>query len=117
MGNCSIEKRSGGKFTSTRDLLAACEAGDDFAKGIWLKSVKQLAIGLASISNIVSPQVIVLGGGITEAGNHLFEPLKEYMAKYEWRAGGNRVEIVKAAHADLAGAIGAAWFAMENNVV
>jgi hypothetical protein len=35
------------------------------------------------------------------------------MGKFEWRAGGNKVEIVKAIHGDLAGAIGAACFAME----
>jgi glucokinase len=32
---------------------------------------------------------------------------------YEWRAGGNKAEIVKAQYGDMAGAIGAACFAME----
>ena len=67
---------------------------------------------MASVTNILSPEVIVLGGGITEAGNDLFEPLNEYMAQYEWRAGGNKVEIVKAVYGDLSGATGAACFAM-----
>jgi glucokinase len=57
--------------------------------------------------------MIVLGGGITEANGDLFEPLEEYMGKYEWRAGGNKVTIVKARHGDMAGAIGAACFASE----
>ena len=112
IGNCTIEKRSKGKFTSTHELLDAYRNGDLFAKDIWLKSVRQLAIGLASVTNILSPEVIVLGGGITEAGSDLFEPLKEYMNQYEWRAGGNKVEIVKATYGDMAGAIGAACFAM-----
>ena len=77
-----------------------------------MKSVKQLAIGLASITNILSPETIVLGGGITEAGKDLFEPLAEYMEKFEWRTGNNSVKIVKATYGDLAGAIGAACFAM-----
>lgn len=114
IGNCTIEKRSKGKYASTHQLLEAYRAGDMDAKEVWLKSVKQLAIGLASVTNILSPQTIILGGGITEAGNDLFEPLKEYLAKYEWRAGGNGVEIVKAFFGDLAGAIGAACFAVEN---
>jgi glucokinase len=113
IGNCTIEKRSKGKFTSTQDLLNACDNGDAFAKEVWLKSVRQLAIGLASITNILSPEVIVLGGGIAEAGNTLFEPLNEYMVKFEWRTGGNKVEIVKAVYGDLAGTIGAASFAMD----
>jgi len=111
IGNCTIEKRSDGKFSSTHDLLAAYRNGDAFAKEVWLRSVKQLAIGLASITNILSPELIVLGGGIAEAGNVLFDPLAEYMADFEWRAGGYQVEIVKAIHGDLAGTIGAANFA------
>jgi glucokinase len=112
IGNCTIEKRSEGKFSSTHDLLTAYRAGDSFAKAVWLKSVRQLAIGLASITNILSPETIVLGGGIAEAGHILFEPLNKYLAEFEWRAGGNKVEIVKALHGDLAGTLGAASFAM-----
>lgn len=112
IGNCSIQRRSKGKFTSTREMLTAYRNGDVLAKEIWLKSVRQLAVGLASITNILSPQTIVLGGGITEAGDDLFEPLNDYMAQYEWRAGGNKVEIRKAMYGDLSGAVGAACFAM-----
>jgi glucokinase len=112
MGNYTVEKRSGGKFTSTHEMLVAYRNGDALAKKVWLKSVKQLAIGLASIANILSPQAIVLGGGITEAGKDLFEPLQQYIAQYEWRANGNKVEIIKAMYGDIAGAIGAACFAM-----
>lgn len=113
IGNCTIEKRSKGKFSTTHELLNAYRNNDAFAKEVWLRSVKQLAIGLASVTNIISPEVIVLGGGITEAGNDLFKPLDEYMAKYEWRAGGNKVEIVKASFGEMAGAVGAACFAKQ----
>ncbi|HET9279314.1 MAG TPA: ROK family protein [Flavitalea sp.] len=112
IGNCTIQKRSKGKFASTHELLHAYRNGDDFAKDIWLKSVKHLAIGLASLTNILSPEIIVLGGGITAAGEDLFKPLEQYMEQFEWRAGGNRVEIIKATYGDLAGAIGAACFAL-----
>jgi glucokinase len=112
IGNYTVEKRSKGKFASTQELLTAYRKGDSFAKEIWLKSVRHLALGLASVTNIISPEVIVLGGGITEAGKDLFEPLQEFMSQYEWRTSGNKVEIVKATHGDLAGAIGAACFAM-----
>lgn len=112
IGNYTVEKRSKGKFISTHELLEAYKKGDAFAKDVWLKSLRQLAVGLASVINIISPEVIVLGGGITQAGNDLFEPLKEYMSKYEWRQGENGVEIISAEYGDMAGAIGAACFAM-----
>jgi glucokinase len=116
IGNCTVEKRSKGRFKSTHELLIAYRDGDECAKEVWLKSVRQLAIGLASVTNILSPQVIVLGGGITEAGDALFEPLQRYMEQYEWRTGGNKVDIVKASYGDLAGAIGAACFAMSRDL-
>ncbi|HRH49616.1 MAG TPA: ROK family protein [Panacibacter sp.] len=114
IGNVTVEQRSNGKFTSTQQMLDAMRAGDDFAKKIWLTSVRKLAIGIASITNLLSPETIILGGGITEAGKDLFEPLEEYLAKYEWRAGGNKVEIIKAAFGDLSGAAGAASYALEH---
>jgi len=112
IGNCTIEKRSKGKFISTQQLIEAYKKGDAEARDIWHKSVRQLALGLASIANILSPEVIVLGGGITQAGKELFEPLDDYMNQYEWRPGGNKTQIVKATYGDMAGAIGAACFAM-----
>jgi glucokinase len=112
MGNCTIEKRSDGKFTSTHELLIAMRSGDAFAKNVWQVSVKKLAIGLASVSNIISPDTIVVGGGIAEANDDLFLPLNKWFDEFEWQPGGVRPQIVKAVHGDLAGAIGAACFAM-----
>ena len=113
IGNCTIEKRTFGKFQSTHELLEAYRNGDSFAAEVWFASVKKLAIGLATLTNILSPEMIILGGGITEAGKDLFDPLEEYMVKYEWRAGGHQTTIVKAQYSDLAGAVGVACFARE----
>lgn len=112
IGNCTIEKRSKGEFTSTQELLEAYKKGDGFAKEVWLKSVRQLGIGLASIANILSPEVIVIGGGIAQAGDDLFLPLNEFMKKFEWQPKGSTTSIVKAMFGDKAGVIGAASFAM-----
>jgi len=115
IGNCTIEKRSNGKFTSTHELLDASKKGDEWAKQVWLTSVKKLAIGLASASNFISPDTIVVGGGIAEANDDLFVPLNKWFDEFEWQPGGIRPKIVKAIHGDLAGAIGAACFAMTKN--
>jgi glucokinase len=112
IGNCTIEKRSKGKFSSTHELLNAYKNGDAFAKEVWMKSVRQLGAGLASIANILSPEVIVLGGGIAQAGDDLFVPLNGFMKQFEWQPLGHTTKIVKAEYGDMAGAIGAACFAM-----
>ena len=115
IGNCTVEKRSKGKFTSTHELLDAYRDDDEFAKNVWLSSIKKLAIGLASASNLISPDTIVVGGGIAEANDDLFIPLNKWFDEFEWQPGGVRPQIVKAVHGDLAGAIGAACFAMNKN--
>jgi len=115
VGNVTIEKRSLGKFKDTHTLLEAYRSGDHFAKWVWLTSVRKLSIGIASVINILSPECVILGGGITEAGKDLFEPLENFLSIYEWRPGGNRTTIMKAQFGDMAGAIGAAGFAMAKN--
>jgi len=115
VGNVTIEKRSLGKFKDTHTLLEAYRSGDYFAKWVWLTSVRKLSIGIASVINILSPECVILGGGITEAGKDLFEPLENFLSIYEWRPGGNRTTIMKAQFGDMAGAIGAACFAMVKN--
>jgi glucokinase len=112
IGNCTIEKRSKGKFNSTQELLNAYRNGDELAKQVWLTSVKKLAIGLASASNFISPDTIIVGGGIAEANDDLFVPLNKWFDEFEWQPGGIRPKIVKATQGDLAGAVGAACFAM-----
>jgi glucokinase len=115
IGNCTLEKRSGGKYNDTRALLKDVEAGDEDAHKIWDTSVRKLAVGIASLTNVLSPEIIILGGGITESDQRLFQPLEHYLSKYEWRAGGNRARLVKATFGDMAGALGAAGFAFMQN--
>lgn len=115
IGNYSVEKRSNGMFQSTAELIEALKFGNLDAKRIWLKSVRSLAIAIASLGNILSPEKIILAGGITNAGEILTKPLKEYMASYEWIAGGEAMKIEIAHFGEHAGALGAAAFAMSSN--
>lgn len=112
IGDCTVAARTLGKFTSTAALVAAHRAGDTAASAVWLRSVKALATTLASCINAFDPAVIVLGGGIAQAGDALFAPLAAELARIEWRPGGHRVPVVPAALGDRAGAIGAAHYAL-----
>lgn len=111
IGNCTIHKRSMGMYNDTHSLLEAYRKGDHFARWVWLTSVRKLAVAIASVSNMISPECVILAGGITEAGNDLVEPLESFLSIYEWRPGGNKLQVLKAQFNDMAGAIGAACFA------
>jgi glucokinase len=113
IGECTIKRRTDGKFATTKDLIAAYSAGDEFAAKIWLRSVKSLAAGIASIVNAVDPEVVIIGGGIAKSGPALFDPLEKYLAEFEWRPHGHRVRIVTAMLGHEAGAFGAAFNALD----
>ena len=112
IGNSTLAVRSGGRFTTTRQLVEAHRAGDKQATDIWLRSVYKLACAVASIINMLDPEVLILGGGIAQAGEALFEPLLRFMDKVEWRPQGNRVRIIPATLGEMAGALGAAYHAL-----
>jgi glucokinase len=112
IGNCSIERRSMGKFSSTKALLEAYQAGDSFAIWLWLESLRKLAIFLSSMVTALSPEMIVLSGGITLAKQNLFGPLQTFMDLYEFRPKGQAVPIKQGKFEDLSGALGAAGFAL-----
>lgn len=114
IGDCSIAARSGGRYSSTRELVAAVAAGDVHAQRIWAISVRAFAAALASLINVLDPHTIVLGGGIAAAGEALFTPLRRDLDRMEWRvAGAPRVALVAARLGAQAGAVGAAFRAQQ----
>ncbi len=112
IGNLSVKERSNGKFETTWDLVKAYEQGDSFAKEVWLASVRKLAAAIGSYINILSPELVIIGGGISKAEELLLKPLNEYRAQFEWRPGGKITPLQLAQFSDLAGALGAAGFAL-----
>jgi glucokinase len=111
MGNCTIHERSGGRFETTHDLIAAHQSGDAEATRVWLKSVKALACAIGSFTNVLDPGIAVIGGGIARAGAALFEPLERFVREVEWKTGSD-VKIVPAQLGEFAGAFGAAYRAL-----
>ena len=112
IGNYNIAERSAGRFTSTRKLVEAHLQGDADATRVWLRSIFHLAAAIASFINAFDPEIVIVGGGIAQAGSALFQPLREYLDRFEWRPMGHQVPIVPATLGDKAGAIGAAYHAI-----
>jgi glucokinase len=113
IGDCTIVSRTGGRFKTTKALVDAAAAGDAEARRIWRRSVRLLAIAIASFVNVIDPEIVVIGGGIAKSGPALFGPLRRDLAKYEWRPAGARVTVLPARLGDRAGAFGAARQGME----
>jgi glucokinase len=108
IGEHTVAARTGGRFGSTRELVAAFRAGSAEAARFWRDSVRALAAALAGFINVLDPELIIIGGGIADADDSLFKPLQAELDRFEWRPGGSRVRIVKAVLGHHAGATGAA---------
>lgn len=104
----TLPTRSSGQFVSTRDLVAAVRQNSADANRIWLRSVRALAAALAGLINVLDPEVVILGGGIADAGESLFGPVQSALDQFEWRPGGSQVRLAQAVLGANAGAAGAA---------
>lgn len=108
IGNHNVAQRTGGRFRTTHELIAAASTGDASAERLWMRSVRALACAIASFVNILDPEAVVIGGGIAAAGETLFVPLRAQLDQMEWRPAGHAVKILPALLGEWAGAIGAA---------
>lgn len=109
IGEHTVAERSDGRFRSTREMVAAHRAGDPEASRVWLRSMRVLACAIASLNNVLDPELVVIGGGMIAAGEALFGPLVRELERIEWRPYGQGVQIVPAELGEWAGAIGAAY--------
>lgn len=111
VGQSSLSERSRGCYTSYDQLTKDYQNGNSYASEIWLRSVKALATGVASVINVIDPDAVLLGGGISTT-DELVQPLTEFMKYVEWRPYGEAVPIRVAQLGAYGGAIGAARKAM-----
>lgn len=76
----------GGKAekATARELVQAAQAGEAAAARIFLEAVRKLALALLMAIRLLDPDRIILGGGVTQAGNYLIQALKD--ALEEWRS-------------------------------
>ena len=56
-------------------------AGDEVARMVLGQIGRHLGVGLANIVNVFNPEAVVVCGGVTLAGDHLFVPLRREVAR------------------------------------
>jgi glucokinase len=97
----------------TAKLVAEAAAqGDLEAEGILAEAMNYLGIGMANLVNLFNPQLIVIGGGLTNIGEPLFEAVRRVIDRRAFRDQAQAVRIVQAALGDNAGVLGAAAVAL-----
>jgi glucokinase len=93
------------------DCAKAVESGDARARQVWQEAVDALADGLVTALTLLDPRTLIVGGGLAEAGETLFTPLREAVRR---RVTFQKLpSLVPAALGDTAGCLGAGLLARD----
>jgi glucokinase len=100
----------GGKLDqiTSATVFEAAADGDAFAEEVVKDTARFLGAGVANLINILNPEMIVIAGGVTRAGDHLFAPLRAEVRRRAFKSAEERCRIVPAELPGTAGVVGAA---------
>jgi len=102
-----------GPGTSGRELVGAAREGNEEARAAIAEIGRKLGAAIGSLVNIFDPEVVVLGGGFSQARDLFLEPALESMREEALPPGRDRVRVVPALLGPDAGLVGAAFVGFE----
>src|SRR2546429_9108924 len=113
----SLPKYVNGDLSKTTAQLVyeAAHDGDEYAREVVKDTAKFLGAGVASIINILNPEVVVICGGVTLAGDRLFEPLRAEVRRRAVKTAPGGCRVVPGALTGTAGVDGAAPVVIQHN--
>ena len=95
-----------GRLTAAT-VYEAAKLGDDVAIDVVRETARFLGAGIANLLNIFNPDVVVIAGGVTQAGDTLFVPLRKEVRKRAFRPAVDACRIVPGSLPGSAGVVGA----------
>ncbi|HVX85182.1 MAG TPA: ROK family protein [Phycisphaerae bacterium] len=102
--------KSAGVVTAA-DVVAHARKGDKFALQVWDDTCRILALACINVCHILDPEMIVLAGGMSQAGRFLVDAVNRHFTAYWWKMTPPTAKIALARLGNDAGVIGAAGVA------
>ena len=108
-GDSEILRLAGGKpeRITAATVYEAARAGDDAALDVVKETAAFLGAGVANLLNTFNPDVVVIAGGVTQAGDALFEPLRAEARRRAFKSAFDACRIVPGELEGAAGVVGA----------
>jgi len=100
--------RRGPAAVTAQVVYEAATAGDALAREVVQDTARFLGAGIANLVNVYNPEVVVVCGGVTEAGDNLFVPLRREVSRRAFRPAVDVCRILPGALPGTAGVVGAA---------
>jgi glucokinase len=118
----AAEALSSGEPSSMRDVAeltaetvsAHASRGDQLAVRVWDETTAALGRAVAVMINVLEPHLVVLGGGVTRAGDALLLPVRQAALSHAMRPAGAAARVELSSLGDTVGVVGAATSAFEH---
>ena len=94
-------------------ISEAYDQGDSLAIEVMHETGTLLGFGLANVINLLNPEIVIIGGGMSAAGDRLLKPVRDAINKHTLKLSRNACKVVQADLGSKAGMIGAAAYAYE----
>lgn len=97
-----------GRPVGTKEAFDLAAGGDAKMRELIDVTYRRLGMGCVSLINTLDPEMLVIGGGVSQIGEPLFDAIRAYVSQHALSPAGRRTAIVPAALSQNAGLIGAA---------
>lgn len=104
----------GSTVVTAEEVFRLAAAGDIVARAVLDQAIEWLGVGLANAINLLDPDVVVVGGGVSRAGSALFDPLRAAVRSAAAPSPPGAVSVLPAALGDSGGVLGAVALALSS---
>lgn len=98
---------------TARDVALAAQKGDKLAQQLFAEAGKHIGVALASLANLLNPGLIIIGGGVAQAGRLLLDPIHKTLEQRALQPVAQSTRVVQSVIGRDASALGAVDLALQ----
>jgi glucokinase-like ROK family protein len=92
---------------TTKMVADAAKEGDELALNVFSRATEYIGIGIANLVNLFNPELIVIGGGVSMAGDIFFDNIRKAASKHVMQSTPRELHILPVAYGENAALMGA----------
>jgi glucokinase-like ROK family protein len=113
--NTLLASMDRGDNITTRDVAEAASKGDHECQQLFAKAGQYIGVAVAGIVNLLNPGLVVIGGGVAQAGDLLLEPIRMEIVRHTLQLSASSVRVTSASLQYRSGAMGSVAVALSQS--